>query len=219
MRDLWTRCGPRYALLWLLQGTLARSLSLRVLHICIHESGDPTAKEQVAPPGYEVRLATPEELARGVPGDPTFPDGATLERYLAAGDLMIAAFHGGSIVSYGWCSSAPAAIGGDLTIRFGPEYLYGHRAFTAHLHRGKGLHAAIISYSLRVAAERGQSMVAYVDANNYRSLVSESRTGPMRSGVVVISLRPGRFKYWASALSRKVGLVVSKAANPRAAQV
>ncbi|HXC60569.1 MAG TPA: GNAT family N-acetyltransferase [Steroidobacteraceae bacterium] len=214
MRNLWMRCGPRYALLWLLQGTLCRALSLRVLHICIHEAGPAVGGEQCLPSGYELRLATPEELARGVPDDPSYPDPATLRRYLAAGDLMIAVFHGGRIVSYGWCSSGPAAIGGGLTLRFSPRFLYGHRAYTSHRHRGKGLHAAIIAYSRHVAAQRGQSIVAYVDANNHRSLISESRIGPIRSGLVVVSLRSERLRYWASGLCRQAGLVVSKVAKP-----
>jgi hypothetical protein len=100
----------------------------------------------------------------------------------------------------------------DLTISFGPRFLYGHRAYTTHRHRGKGLHAAITTYSRRVAAERGQAILAYVDANNYRSLISESRVGCPNAGVVVISLRPGRLRYWASPLCRKAGLVISKRA-------
>jgi hypothetical protein len=76
------------------------------------------------------------------------------------------------------------------------------------------LHAAIIAYSRHVAAERGQVIVAYVDANNHRSLESESRAGRIRSGVVVISLWPGRLRYWASAVSRGVGLCLSRDAMP-----
>lgn len=209
-RNLWTRCGPRFAVLWLLQGTVCRLLRLRVVHIIVHESHGANDPQQLPPPGYELRIATPEELARGVPEDPTFPDAPTLQQYLAAGDLMIAAFHGGRIVSYGWCSTGPAAIAEDLTISFGPGFLYGHRAYTTLRHRGKGLHAAIITYSRRVAAERGQAIVAYVDANNYRSLISESRVGRLTAGVVVISLRPGRLRYWATALCREVGFSLAR---------
>jgi hypothetical protein len=216
MRALWTHCGFRFALLWLAQGTLCRPLSLRLLHIiCSRDARDIPDVEQAVPAGYEVRVATPEELARGVPEDPTFPDQPTLQQYLAAGDLMIAAFHGGQIVSYGWCSSGPAAIGGDMTISFGPRFLYGHRAFTTGRHRGKGLHAAIIVYSRHIAAARGQSIVAYIDANNYRSLISESRVGRLVSGLVVISQRPGRLRYWASALCRNVGFSLRRAPSVR----
>lgn len=209
-RNLWKWCGPKYAVLWFLQGTLCRWLSLRVVHIIVHAGQDSRDPEQVLPPGYALRHATPEELARGVPGDPTFPDWPTLQQYLAGGDLMIAAFYGGQIVSYGWCSTGPAAIAADQHISFGPNYLYGHRAYTTRPHRGKGLHAAIIAHSRHVAGERGQSIVAYVDANNYRSLISESRLGRFRSGVVVISQRPGRLRYWASPLSRKVGFSLQR---------
>jgi hypothetical protein len=209
-RNLWRRCGPRYAVLWVLQGTVCRLLSLRLLHVFLHEPRSPREGEQQAPAGYEVRVATREELARGVPGDPTFPDWPSLQQSLAGGDLMLAAFHGGQIVSYGWCSSASAAIANDLVISFDPAFLYGHRAYTTHRHRGKGLHASIILYSRRVATERNKTMVAYVDANNYSSLISESRVGPLRSGIAVISLRPGRLRYWASPLCRRLGLVLRR---------
>lgn len=213
-RNLWTRCGPKYAVFWFLQGTLCRLLRLRVVHIIVHEVPAAQDLQQALPPGYDLRVAAPEELSRGVPGDPTFPDWPTLRQYLAAGDLMIAVFFDGQIVSYGWCSSAPAAIGEGMTIRFNPRYLYGHRAYTTRRHRGLGLHAAIIAFSRRVAAERGQSMVAYVDANNYRSLVSESRVGVPRSGLVVISQRPGKLRYWASRLSRKTGISLQREVTP-----
>ncbi len=211
LRNLHRRCGLKFAVLWLLQGTVCRVLRLRIVHIIMHDAQRRRMAEPLPPPGYDLSLATREELARGVPDDPTFPDGATLQRYIDAGDLMIAAFHRGQIVSYGWCSSGPADIGGGLTLSFGPRYLYGHRAYTSQRHRGKGLHAAIIGYSRRVAQERGQFMVAYVDANNYRSLVSESRMGEIHSGVVVIGLWPGKLRYWASTLSRKAGLSLRRA--------
>ena len=162
------------------------------------------------PEGYIVRSPTDDELARGVPNDPTFPDWTTLQQDLARGDLMIAAFHGGEIVSYGWCSTRPAAIGGNLELGLGSRFLYGHRAYTVHGHRGKGLHAAIIVHSRRIAAERGKAMVAYVDANNHRSLISESRVGRLHSGVVVISHWGGKLRYWATPLCRKVGLVLKQ---------
>jgi len=218
MRNLRKRCGLKYAVLWLLQGTVCRPLGLRVMHIIPQDAQNAREPQIPLPQGYQVRLATPEELARGVPDDPTFPDWPTLQQYLAAGDLMIAAFHNGQIASYGWCSSAPAHIGGGLTLSFGPGFLYGHRAYTAHRHRGKGLHAAIIQYSRRVAAEQGRTMVAYVDANNYRSLVSESRVGNLRAGVAVIRLGRGKLRYWASGLSRKVGFLLRRAANHPALQ-
>jgi hypothetical protein len=204
VRNLWTRCGPKYALLWLAQGTVCRALSLRVLHICVHATDELGADDQL-PPGYALRVATDAEMARGVPDDPTFPDWPVLQRYIDGGDVMIAAFHGGQIVSYGWCSARPAAIAEDLSIQFGPGFLYGHRAFTTRPHRGIGLHAAIIRYSRRVAVQRGQTMVAYVDANNHRSLVSESRVGKMKSGVAVILQRSKRLRYWASPLARRAG--------------
>jgi GNAT superfamily N-acetyltransferase len=213
LRNLHQRCGLRFAVLWLLQGTVCRVLKLRIVHIIVQDGHSAGVPEPTAPPGYQLRLATPEELARGVPDDPTFPDRATLQQYVAAGDLMIAAFHNGQIVSYGWCSSAPADIGGGLTLRFGPGYLYGHRAYTTKRHRGKGLHAAIIAYSRHVAAERGQVIVAYVDANNHRSLESESRAGRIRSGVVVIGLWHGGLWYWASELSRGVGVVLTRSSR------
>lgn len=212
-RNLWKRCGLKYALLWLAQGTVCRALSLRVLHICVQ--ADESGAEEPLPPGYELRVATIDELARGAPDDPTFPDWPVLQEYLAGGDLMIAAFHDGQIVSYGWCSAGQAAIADDLTIGFGPRFLYGHRAYTTPRHRGKGLHAAIIRYSRRVATQRGQAVVAYVDANNYKSLTSESRVGPLHSGIVVISQRRGRLRYWASPLCRKVGLSLRAAPSVR----
>lgn len=215
LRNLRRWCGLKFAVLWLLQGTVCRVLRLRIMHIIVQDGQGPGVLEPIVPPGYELRLATPEELARGVPDDPTFPDQATLQQYVAAGDLMIAAFHHGQIVSYGWCSSGPANIGGGLMLSFGPGYLYGHRAYTTRRHRGKGLHAAIIAYSRRVAAERGQVIVAYVDANNHRSLESESRAGRIRSGVVVIGLWAGRLRYWGSKVSRSVDLRLSRVAMSR----
>jgi GNAT superfamily N-acetyltransferase len=213
LRNLRRRCGLKFAVLWLLQGTVCRVLKLRIMHIIIQDAKGRGAAEPLPPAGYELRVATAEELARGVPDDPTFPDRVTLQQYIDGGDLMIAAFHRGQIVSYGWCSSGPANIGAGLTLSFGPRYLYGHRAYTTQRHRGKGLHAAIIGYSRQVAKERGQIMVAYVDANNYRSLESESRVGKIWSGVVVIGLWPGRLRYWASALCLQTGLSVSSAAR------
>jgi GNAT superfamily N-acetyltransferase len=212
LRNLHRRCGLKFAVLWLLQGTVCRVLKLRIVHIIVQDERDPGVLQPIAPPGYQLRLATPGELFLGVPDDPSFPDRTTLQKYVAAGDLMIAAFHDGQIVSYGWCSSGPADIGGGLTLRFGPKFLYGHRAYTTKRHRGKGLHAAIIDYSRRVAEERGQVIVAYVDANNYRSLVSESRAGKIRSGVMVIGLWAGRLRYWASEYCRKVALTLERSA-------
>lgn len=210
MRALWTHCGPRFAALWLLQGTLCRLLKLRVMHICVHDRQIPTSALEPLPQGYELRVATEAELARGVPDDPTFPAWPQLQTSLAQGDWMIAAFYGGKIVSYGWCSARPAVIAPGLTIGFGRDILFGDRAYTVQQHRGRGLHAAIIGFSRREAVRRGKTVVAYVDANNYRSLISESRVGPMHAGVVVVSQRPGKLRYWASPLCRRVGLVLKQ---------
>jgi hypothetical protein len=206
-------CGAKYALLWLLQGTLCRLLKVRLLHICLQEEGRSRKAGAPAfcpPPGYALRLATEAELMRGVPDDPTFPDWPSLQWDIARGDLMIAAFHGGQIVSYGWCSTRPAAIGGDLVLSLGPRFVYGHRAYTVHRHRGKGLHAAIILYSRSVAAEQGKIVVAYIDANNHKSLISESRVGRLRSGLVVVSQHGGKLRYWATPLCRRVGLTLKQ---------
>jgi hypothetical protein len=208
IRALWTHCGPKYALLWLLQGTVLRWLKLRVMHICVHETQVLNAAVGQPLQGYEIRVATEDEMARGVPDDPTFPSWPALQESLAQGDWMIAAFYGGRIVSYGWCSARPAAIAADLTIGFGRDILYGDRAYTVHQHRGRGLHAAIIMYSRQEAMRRGKTVVAYIDANNYRSLISESRVAPMHSGVAAVSRRAGRLRYWASPLCRKVGLAL-----------
>jgi hypothetical protein len=63
-----------------------------------------------------------------------------------------------------------------------------------------------------VAAESGQIVVAYVDANNYRSLISESRVGPLKAGIAEIHQRRGRLRYWRSPLCRRVGLVLAQTA-------
>jgi hypothetical protein len=52
-------------------------------------------------------------------------------------------------------------------------------------------------------------MVAYIDASNDRSLISEARAGDLNTGVVV-AWTGKKLRYWASPLCRRVGFSLER---------
>jgi len=162
------------------------------------------------PPGYEVAVPNPDEVDKDSFEDTAIRTGRFLRAAFERGDKLVAAYDQDRIVSYGWCAGQATPITDDLLIRFSPDYVYGYRAHTSKRHRGRGLHSAVIRHAgAAVAGASGKGMVAYVDASNDRSLISEARAGDLRMGVVV-AWTGKKLKYWASPIAREVGFSLEK---------
>jgi len=209
-RRLWRYCGAGYAFLWLLQRLLGRVLPLRILLIRVHDIKQLGDLPPQAPAGYRLAVPTPAEVDKDAFDDTAIRTGTFLRAAFERGDQLVAAYDEDRIVSYGWCAGQATPIFADLQIRFDPQYVYGYRAHTSKQHRGKGLHAAVIRHAgTTVAGAKGKGMVAFVDASNDRSLISEARAGDLNTGVV-IAWTGKRLRYWASPLCRRVGLLLER---------
>lgn len=211
MRRLYRHCGTGYVVLWLVQGLVGRVLPLRILLVRVHDMDGLRRGFEAPPSGYELRIIPPREVVSDAFDDTAIRTGTFLREALERGDELVAAYENEKIVSYGWCSTGPTPFSEDLTISFSPEYVYGYRAHTTARHRGKGLHTAVIRYAGEsVAAARGKGMVAFVDASNDRSLISEARVGHMdRTGMAIV-WAGRKLRYWASPLCRRVGFSLKR---------
>jgi hypothetical protein len=210
LRRLWVHCGPGYAILWGIAQICSRLLPrLRFLLIRVHEASYLATSPPPETPNYELRIATDTEVMRALQDDTNVMSPEFVQQALLRGDTCVAAFAGDRVVSYGWCSAGPTPISDNVFLKVGSDYIYGHKANTSRRHRGKGLHTAVIRHAGReLAASRGKGMVAYIDATNDRSLVSEARVGQLQTGLVLIWLGRWKMRVWYSRICRKVGLVL-----------
>jgi ribosomal protein S18 acetylase RimI-like enzyme len=183
---------------------------MRILLIRVHDIEKLIARSGETPQGYQVEVTEADRVHASSFEDTAIRTGTFLRAALKRGDKLVAAYEDERIVSYGWCAEGPTPISRDLEISFDPSYIYGYRAHTSKRHRGRGLHTAVIRHAAAtVAGAVGKGMVAYVDAGNDRSLISEARAGDLQTGVVIVWVGK-KLRYWASPLCRRVGFSLTR---------
>jgi hypothetical protein len=207
LHRLWTSCGSLIALLWVVDLLFRRVVPLRIFAVRIHEPAGMAAVALPDTPGYELKLASDQDLSRATQEDTHVLSRDFVESALRKGDVCIAAYESDRIVSYAWCSSNATVAFDRVTIEIGPQYLYGYKARTSRKHRGKGLHTAGILYAAKeIAAPAGKGMVAIIEIGNDRSLVSEARAGHLKFGIALVWLGRRGIRWWLSSYARHAGL-------------
>jgi acetyltransferase (GNAT) family protein len=106
-------------------------------------------------------------------------------RELAMGHECFAIRDGDTLAAYGWYSTTATYFSDDLSVRFGPQWVYMHHGFTHPAYRGRRLHAIAMTLSLIVYRARGfNGLVSLVEARNLPSLNSCLRMGYSRFGTI-----------------------------------
>jgi hypothetical protein len=204
------RCGWLIATLWLLDRALARVTSIQMLVVVVHER-DVLMNERVQEtPGYNLRIASEEELRSASIDDTNVMSREFIDAALRKGDVCVAAFESDHIVSYAWCSTGSTQVLDHIRMQIGPDYVYGYKARTSRGHRGRGLHTAGKQFAAKeVAVPRGKGMVAIIEMGNDRSLISEARGHAPKFGIANLSHRKHRLRSWMSPICRQAGLQFS----------
>jgi hypothetical protein len=137
---------------------------------------------------------------------------AFLDDALAKGDECYGFRASGVLAAYGWYSHKATAIDlPGLELRFGPEYVYMYKGFTASAHRGQRLHAVGMTRALQAYLARGyRGIVSYVEWNNFGSLRSCYRMGYRDFGRVAIAGAGGHYALHHDAGCRKLGFELRK---------
>jgi GNAT superfamily N-acetyltransferase len=130
------------------------------------------------PQDIEVRLANRAELLRGAAEVPEQLSPEFIDAALARGDICVAAFAEGSIVSLQWASFTTAAVTDRLWVRFRAPYRYGYRGYTRPTCRGRRIAKAVMRCCDALCLERGYShTIVYAEVHNYASLANLARLG------------------------------------------
>ena len=165
---------------------------------CVLDDVDPRMFEA---PGLQTRFATREELLRATE-DPEVAaemDQTFVQEALAKGDECFGIFDRDRLVSFGWYSNQPTAIGRDLVLHFDPSWVYMYKGYTLKEYRGKRLHGVGMSLALRAYTGRGsRGLISYVKSNNFQSLRSIHRMGYRLFGDVYAVRALGRVFTWAT---------------------
>jgi hypothetical protein len=202
-----------FLLLWLADSLLGRVLPLRILVIRRHPAAFLEVVALGNPAGYDVRVATRDELLRAAAAEPTALSAEFVEAALRKGDTCVAVFDAERIVSFSWCAQTPTRAFDDVWISVGDRCLYGYKAATFPRHRGQGLHALCINYAGKhLAAPRGKDTVAVIHAYNGKALASQTRVSRPRLDLAVLWLARKRLLVWMTASCRAMGLGFSKGA-------
>lgn len=182
---------------------------------------------------FRLLCLTPETV-RGAPADAGIPidrqrlleaaldpaaglDRAEVLAALDRGEACYGLFDGPLLASHDFCTDGPAHLTGDLDARVAPEWIYSRWAFTAHSHRGRGLHAEVKRQALTAAVAEGRrGILSLVNTANVPSLRAGERLGCRWVGTVVVLQRGGRPQVWLSPECRRLGFEVGPAAEIRA---
>ena len=115
-------------------------------------------------------------------------------RELAMGHECVAIREGESLAAYGWYSTTPTHFTDDLSVRFGPQWVYMHSGFTHPAYRGRRLHAIAMTIALTLYQARGyRGLVSVVTTDNEASLKSCDRMGYRQFGTIYTA-RLGRLR-------------------------
>jgi hypothetical protein len=90
----------------------------------------------------------------------------------------------------------------------GEQCVYGYKTATLPSYRGRGLSTCVVLRQHMEAFARGKVVVAYTDASNDRALVSASRLGRPRIGVVLLWGKDADARMWLSPIAREVGFTI-----------
>ncbi|MGD9649081.1 MAG: hypothetical protein AB7U73_25445, partial [Pirellulales bacterium] len=107
------------------------------------------------PPGFRSEFLSEQQL-RDYSQDPQCDlSGDFVESALAHGDRCYAVLHGANLVTYSWYSTRPTIASDGLTIHFGPDYVYGFKAYTHPDYRGRHLHSIEVNRAVQEYLARG----------------------------------------------------------------
>jgi hypothetical protein len=146
--------------------------------------------------GFVERDALERALETGAADDmaPAFLDEA-----LRRGDRCYGALDGDLLASYGWYSTRPTPVNGELVLRFDRAYAYMYKGYTLPAYRGRRLHGIGMARALSALAGEGQKgLVSYVKSNNFASLKSCYRLGYTDFGRVFAIRLGGRYRTFAT---------------------
>jgi hypothetical protein len=107
LRLVWRHCGSLMLLLWAADNLLGRILPLRIVIMRRHTVPFLRSVPLDNPAGYEVRIATREELLRTVAANPLVSSAEFVEAALRKGDICVAVFDGSDIASFSWTAATP----------------------------------------------------------------------------------------------------------------
>jgi hypothetical protein len=140
-----------------------------------------------------------EELLERVRARPMEMTEAFVESATGIEDRCYGALLDGELVSYGWYSTQPTRVTGELTLHFDPSYVYMYSGFTLPEHRGRRLHGIGMARALAaLTAEGHKGLVSYVRSNNFASLKSCYRMGYRDFGRVLAARANGRYLTYAT---------------------
>jgi GNAT superfamily N-acetyltransferase len=141
-------------------------------------ANQPLQGELELPQGIEVRLANRADLLQAAAEMPEQLSPDFFDAALARGDICVAAFAEGSIVSLQWASFTTAAVTDPLWVRFQAPYRYGYRGYTRPAYRGRRIAKAVMRCCDALCLERGYShTIVYAEVHNYASLANLARLG------------------------------------------
>lgn len=128
--------------------------------------------------GMTIRVATPDDLNRAADDMPGQLERQFIDRAMARGDICLAAFHDGAMVSFVWRSFTTAPHGDGLRVRVEWPYWYTYKAYTRPDFRGRRVSGLLTLYGDEVCRDRGYRYgVGFIETHNYASIRSNMRLG------------------------------------------
>lgn len=145
------------------------------------------------PEGYEARLLDACKMLPYARPENNLDKGF-VDQAEENGDQCMALFDRGELASYGWYSSQPTDLSGQLRLCFKSGYVYMYKGFTNDKYRGQRLHAIGMTLALKEYLRRNFSgIVSVVASNNFSSLKSCYRMGYRDFGKIYVAKMLGRY--------------------------
>jgi hypothetical protein len=199
------RHGLWNILLQLVLRLLGSTLQLRVLHGLRLEAPNPEFLG--CDPRYTSGFQSVRTLRRFAVAPSNELSHAFFREAMRKGDACYAVCEGTKLVSSGWYSTQPTAIGSpDLVLHFAPGYVYMYKGLTRESYRGQRLYEVGVTRALQhYLAQGARGLVSYVDASNLDSLKASLRMGHRVFGSIYVLRFFGRHFTFSSAGSRAFG--------------
>lgn len=161
----------------------------------------------VAPPGFELRLLTPEELFRHS-RDPGLDLREPMIRETdQRGDRCLGALAEGVLVGYVWFAYAVAPHVDGIWVKVPPRAVYRFKAFVRPSHRGRGIAAALYGFADPLVGKAGlDTVVDCVAVQNLPSIAASLKSGSRPLGVLAYWRTRRRFLVLHSPAVRRLGL-------------
>jgi len=187
----------------------AKVVDLNVLNFMTLDLEDVDPKFLEENPKFVFRVLQREEALRFAALEETNLSLKVVEEAFTKGDRIYGLLDGDRLASYGFYSEGITGITDDLSLVFGPGYVYMSTGYTLPDYRGERLHGIGMARSLAAYKEEDRkALISFVDASNLDSLKSVYRLGYKDIGKAIYFKLFGKYHVFHTGRCRDYGVRV-----------